>query len=1051
MGAVSRCPACGTTPRSGARFCDSCGTDLQPSRQVAEYKQVTVLFADVARSMGIAAAVGPERLREIMAELFDRSTTVVQSYGGTVDKFVGDGIMALFGAPVALEDHAFRACLAALGIQEAARALAADLAQRDGIELRVRVGLNSGEVIAGEFGSRAASYTVIGEQVGMAQRMESAAPLGGVMLSESTTRLVQHAARLGELEMVKIKGAAAPVPARQLLALTADRPSPPRRDTPLVGRRSEISALAETLDRAIAGQGSVMAVKGPPGIGKSRITREAAAIAALRGVEVVSTFCESHFSEIPFHAVAGLVQGLVGVGALTSEQARAKTRAALPDADAIDLVLLDDLLGVGDAEPTGDIDPDARRRRLTSLLSTALLARREPAVYIIEDAHWIDAVSESMLADFVAAAPHTHALVVITYRPEYRGVLQASDAMTISLSPLDDSQGMTLADELLGSDPSVVRLRAQIAERAAGNPFFAEEIVRDLAERNVLVGDRGAYVCYRDAPVTVPATVQATIAARIDRLGAAAKRTLHAASVIGSRFDADLLSIVSDAVALSELAEAELVERLTVTPRAEYAFRHPLMRAVAYEAQLKADRAQLHRAIAGAIEHREPEVVDKNASLIATHLEAAGDLPAAFGWHMRAGTWSTHRDIAGARMSWQRALEVADRLPADEPNRLSMQIAARTLLCATIWRVGGSLADVGFDKLRELADAAGDKRSIAMGMSGLIQMLNFHGHYSQASQLASEHAALLESIGDPELTVALMMVPILCKWNAGEMCEAMRLCQRVIDLSGGDATMGNLIIGSPLAFALSLRASAACSLGLSGWKQDFDAALSMSRDIDKFTYCGVVQFKYITILNWALLPDDDALRETTDALAIAEQFGDDFSLTNCEFTHGLVLVRREDANREFGFELLARAGRKALDHRHTLVAAWCADICVAEEKNRTGDCDSAIRLCRGVLENEIRSGEGINRGCSTSVLVESLLDRSHGGDLEDAQAAVDRLAAMPTDPGFLYHELPLLRLSALVAKARGDEAAFQDLRERYLSRAEASGFEGHVALARAMS
>ena len=178
-------------------------------------------------------------------------------------------------------------------------------------------------------------------------------------------------------------------------------------------------------------------------------------------------------------------------------------------------------------------------------------------------------------------------------------------------------------------------------------------------------------------------------------------------------------------------------------------------------------------------------------------------------------------------------------MPADDPDRSSMQIAARTLLCATIWRVGGSLADVGFDELRELASAAGDKRSLAIGMSGLIQMLNFHGQYSEASQLASEHAALLESIGDPELTVALMMVPILCKWNAGEMHETVRLCQRVIDLSGGDPTMGNLIIGSPLAFALSLRASARLPLGLKGWKQDFDAALAMTRDIDKFTYCGV--------------------------------------------------------------------------------------------------------------------------------------------------------------------------------------------------------------------
>jgi adenylate cyclase len=1045
------CGSCGAQSSPTAKFCGECGTALAPATRSAEYKQVTVLFADVVHSMDIAAAVGPERLREIMAELADRCAAVVKRYGGTVDKFTGDGIMAVFGAPVALEDHAVRACLAALGVQEETKRLAVDVHARDGVDLQLRVGLNSGEVIAGEIGSGPFGYTAIGEQVGMAQRMESVAPPGGVMLSAFTARLVEHTARLGELQMVEIKGAAQPVPARQLLAIAEDDRPKQRRDATLVGRQHEISMLEETLGRAIGGRGSVTTVKGPPGIGKSRITREVEAIATRRGVEVISTFCESHSSEIPFHAVAGLLRGFFGVRGLAREQARAKTRATLPDSDSADLVLLDDLLGIGDAEPNeGDIDPDARRRRLTSLLNTALLAR-EPAVYIIEDAHWIDAVSESMLTDFNSVVPRTHALILITYRPEYRGPLQAEDTMTLSLAPLDASQATTLTAELLGSDPSVARLAAQVAQRGAGNPFFTEEIVRDLAERNVLDGDRGAYTCEGDAVVTVPATVQATIAARIDRLGAAAKHTLHAASVIGSRFDAELLSAVLGEVVLGELVEAELIERLTISPRAEYAFQHPLMRAVAYESQLKSHRAQLHRSIAAAIERREPESVEKNAALIAAHLEAAGDLRAAFGWHMRAGTWSTHRDITGARVSWQRALAVADRLPADDPDRLAMRIAPRTLLCATIWRVGGSLADIGFDELRELATLAGDKRSVAIGMSGLIQMLNFHGQYSETSRLASEHAELLESIEDPELTVALSMVPIMAKWNAGAMTEAMRLSQRAIDLSDGDPTMGDLMVGSPLAIALAMRASTRCCLGLPGWREDFDEAVAVARRVDKFSFCAVVMFKYIAAMNWALLPDDDALRDTVEALEIAEQFGDNFLLTNCEFTYGLVLVRREDTDREFGFELLARARRVALDHRYTIIAAWCADLDIAAEKNRAGDYDGAIDLCRGVLENEIRSGEGINRGWSTTVLVQSLLNRRRDGDLEEAQAAVDRLAAMPTEPVFLYHELPLLRLNALVAKARGDEAGYRDFRERYLARAESCGFDGHIAVAHAMS
>src|SRR6202012_4988318 len=217
MTAATACRNCGTEPRAGARFCDGCGAPLIETDTRAEYKQVTVLFADVVHSMDLAAAVGPERLREIMADLADRCAAMVQRYGGTVDKFTGDGIMAVFGAPVALEDHAFRACLAALGMQEEARRLAVDVRERDGVELQLRAGLNSGEVIAGEIGSGSFGYTTIGEQVGIAQRMESVAPHGGVMLSAATGRLVDGAVTLSETELVQIKGAVEPVAAQRLL------------------------------------------------------------------------------------------------------------------------------------------------------------------------------------------------------------------------------------------------------------------------------------------------------------------------------------------------------------------------------------------------------------------------------------------------------------------------------------------------------------------------------------------------------------------------------------------------------------------------------------------------------------------------------------------------------------------------------------------------------------------------------------------------------------------------------------------------------------------
>ena len=269
----SVCHVCGTEPRKGARYCDACGSLLTLVVDPAEYKQVTVLFADVVHSMDIAAALGPERLREVVTELVSRAVTAVQRYGGTVDKFTGDGIMALFGAPITLEDHAFRACLAALEIQQVARQVAVEVARRDGIDLRVRVGLNSGQVIAGEVGATHLGYTAVGEEVGMAQRMESVAPPGGVMLSESTARLVEDRVVLGEREFVHIKGVDVGVPARRLLAVDSEHRPKARHESRLVGRQSESGALARLLDQAGRGEGTVIAVTGRPGVGKTRLPK----------------------------------------------------------------------------------------------------------------------------------------------------------------------------------------------------------------------------------------------------------------------------------------------------------------------------------------------------------------------------------------------------------------------------------------------------------------------------------------------------------------------------------------------------------------------------------------------------------------------------------------------------------------------------------------------------------------------------------------------------------------------------------------------------------
>ena len=1046
------CGSCGAHSSSTAKFCGECGTRLTEATRAAEYKQVTVLFADVVHSMDIAAAVGAEPLREIMSELVNRASAVVQRYGGTVDKFTGDGIMAVFGAPTALEDHAVRACLAALGIQDEVTRLAVEVERHHGVDLRLRIGLNSGQVIAGEIGSGATGYTAIGEQVGMAQRMESVAPPGGVMLSASTARLVEGAAVLGEPELVHIKGAKDAVPARQLLGVPSQPGGIGRFETTLVGRQWEMSTVTAILDRSIGGRGGVVCVGGAAGIGKSRLVHETAEIARGRGVEVFSTFCESHAGDISFHVVARLLRAIGGISDLDGEAARARLRGQVPDGvDPQDLVLLDDLLGIRDPDTElPPIDPAARRRRLTTLVNAVSLARTEPVLYILEDAHWIDAVSESMLAEFLKVLPHTPAMALITYRPHYHGALaQVPGAQTVALAQLGDADTSALVGELVGADPSVGAAAALITERTAGNPFFAHEMVRELAGRGVLEGERGGYRCRADvAELSVPATVQAVIAARIDRLEPGAKQTLSAAAVIGSQFAPDLLISLGIDPVLESLVEAELIDQVRFAPRAEYEFRHPLIRAVAYESQLKSDRAKLHRRLAAAIEAGDPGSVEQNAVVIAENLEAAGDVQTAYGWHMRAGAWSTHRDMAAARLSWERACEIADALAPDDPERIVMRIAPRTLLCGTAYRVHAD-SSARFAELRELSTLAGDKASLAMGMAGQVMDHWVHARVREASALASELMGLVEAIADPDMTVGLSGMPTIVKIETGEYTDVRRWSQTVIELADSDPIKGNFILGSPLAFAHATRAVGRGGLGhpLAEVLPALPVAAAMARETDPTTFAMVIAFTYaLGICIKVLLADDAALQLIDEALQIAERSADDFALGHARYALGLALLHRDSpADRERGLTALTQLRDMCLHEHWTLSEVPMIDSYVAWEQARRGDLDGAIAVLRAAVDDLFQAGQFAWCIPPTGMFVETLLTRGGEADLQEAQTAIERLAAAPNHE-MVDREILLLRLRALLAGARGDEAAHRDLLQQYRAMATKLGRLGHMAM-----
>ncbi|MDA4106307.1 ATP-binding protein [Mycolicibacterium holsaticum] len=1048
------CRSCGAAPHAGARFCHRCGSQVATSTDPAEYKQVTVLFADVVRSMGIAAVLDLERLREVMTDLVERSATVVHHYGGSVE-YTGDGVMAMFGAPIALEDHAFRACVAALAIQEEASRLAAEVHARDGVALQLRVGLNSGRVIAGEIGSGSLGYAATGESVGFAQRMESVAPPGAVLLSESTARLVEHLVVLAEPEFVHIKGTDEPVRARRLLEISVRAGPVGRAEVGFVGRRWELAVLDALLGCTVDGRGGVVNVVGPAGIGKSRVARETVARAASRGVRVFWTFCESHASDIPFYAVARLLRESTGVTGLDDEAARRQLRIRLPGADPQDLLLLDDLLGIADREvPLPSIDPDARRRRLTALINTASLTDTEPTLYIIEDAHWMDAVSESMLADFLSVIARTSSMVLITARPEYRGTLtQVPGAQTIALAPLTDSDTAVLLEELLGSDVSVSELATIITERAAGNPFFAEEMVRELIQRGALTPGRDGYVCGADiGELTVPATVQAAIEARIDRLSVPAKQTLYAASVIGTRFEQRLVAALGVDALFDELLGAELIDQVRFTADAEFAFRHPLIRTVAYESQLKSDRAEWHRRLATAIQESEPDSVEDNAALIAEHLQAAGDLRTAYGWHMRAATSSATRDVSAARVSWERARRIADALPDDGPEGFSMRIAPRTMLCATDWAAPAVEESQGrFAEMCELCSAAGDKVSLAIAMTGRAGELLYAGRPGEGSQLASEQMALLESIGDPTLTIGLSFVAFVNWFNVGRFAEILRWSQTIIDLAAGDAAKGaGFGMGSPLAIAVAFRGLSRWWLGRPGWRQDLNDALAMGRNSDPTTFGFVVAWTYGLAIPYGVLRADDSTKRTVEeTVQIADAAGNDGALSGAQFNLGAVLLYRDaEADRRRGLAMMTHAHDVLMPQRvPSLVPV--AKVLTARERARRGDRDAAIPVMRQAADELHRAGRFGWDVLGSGLLVETLLERSSERDLTEAKETIDRLTNAQADQRWAILEITLLRLRTLLARKLGDHDAYRDLASRYRATAESLGYEGHIAMARA--
>jgi class 3 adenylate cyclase len=566
---------------------------------------VTVLFADVKSHMDMAERVEIEAWHLTMDRFFVILCEGVHRFEGTVTQFTGDGVMALFGAPIAHEDHARRACYAALHLGETLAAYAAELRRGQGLNFSVRIGLNSGEVVVGSIGEDLrVDYTAIGHSVGLAKRMEQLAEPGKIYLTENAAALASGYFQLADLGEFEIKGAARPLRVYELQGVGELRTrldmSRMRGFTRFVGRQDEMATLEAALALALEGRGQVVGVVGEAGVGKSRLCYEFAQYCRARDIPVREAHGLAHGKAVPFLPVLELMRGFYGISERDGgEAAREKIAGRLLLLDTTleeALPLMFEFMGVPDPErPSPVTDAEARQRQLFAVLKRGMQARseREPAVHLMEDLHWFDGGSEAWVEAWVEAVPSTRTLLLVNFRPDYHAPwMQKSYYRQLPLLPLGPEAIEELLRDLLGSDPSLWDLSSRIQERTRGNPFFMEEVVMALVESGSLEGMKGAYRLVKPpSDEEMPTAVQTLLAARIDRLADREKRILQTASGIGKEFAELVLRRVADLpegplmAALDALTSAEFVYEQALYPEATYAFKHPLTQEVAYRSQ----------------------------------------------------------------------------------------------------------------------------------------------------------------------------------------------------------------------------------------------------------------------------------------------------------------------------------------------------------------------------------------------------------------------------------------------------------------------------------
>jgi class 3 adenylate cyclase/tetratricopeptide (TPR) repeat protein len=807
---MRQCVSCGTRNRERARYCDQCGERFEAATPapgttqsytprhlaekvlnsraalVGERKQVTVLFADIKCSTRLAEQVGAEAWHGILNQFFGILSGAVHRLEGTVNQYTGDGIMALFGAPIAHEDHAARACFAALEMQRELRRFGEDLQARHGLALEVRIGLNTGEVVVGSIGDDLRmDYTAKGLTVNLAARMEQICQPGRINISRYTAALVGGDFTLRDLGEQQVDGASYPIRVYELEGehLTQARqhlPAQPLR-SPIVGRKPEMDRLQDALTAAQGGRGQIVAVSGEAGIGKSRLCREFAQQCWTHGVAVHHAVCVPYSAALPLVPVRALLRSRLQL----DDSARAEDiqrvvrfTFATPNAQRSAVIpLIAEFLGAGMADAATNL-----RSLMLQRIARFLPLSSRPQVLIVEDLQNADPGSVDFLLRLAEQVGGSPTLLLLNHRSDWSApTLAPFIDVRIELQPLSAAEVERMAQGLLGGSEGLAEIAAGIADRAQGNPFFVEEAVKALAETGHLSGTAGTYRLARTIDQwPVPQSVHALIGGRIDRLPDEQKSLLQAAAIIGRRFDIQLLDNYAGGgyfnANLAALANAGFVHALE--DGTHFEFSHPLTQEVAYQSQLEASRAQLHAALAEVLEERTAlsGAPDESAVTLSHHWMQAGNWERAGLWSMQAARWFAARDVEAALVHYRQAISYLDR--ADHAYEvLRGRIAARAGLIALsqFSSAGRDEVDTLYDQAWRMAEEFQDVESGAALLFAYSGEKLHRGEADAAAQLAADAVGHAQSAGAADLIERYRHVTLMTHNAAGRFAQGLML------------------------------------------------------------------------------------------------------------------------------------------------------------------------------------------------------------------------------------------------------------------------------------